>query len=199
MSAIQKRLLSPQEYLAKERPAPFRSEFYRGEMFAMAGGTSRHSRIKVSLGTELDTRLGDGPCVLYDCDLRILVSPTGLYTYPDFSVICGELQYDAQDEKRETVTNPTTLVEVLSDSTEAYDRGGKFEHYKRIATLREYVLVSQNAPQIERWSRQADDSWTPFVVTGLDQSIDLPALGITLPLADVYKKVDFTNPPEVST
>jgi Uma2 family endonuclease len=199
MSAIHKRLLSPQEYLAKERLAPFRSEFYRGEMFAMAGGTPRHSRIKVNVGAELNNRLKDGPCVTYDCDLRILIAATGLYTYPDFSVICGDLQFDVQDTKHETATNPTTIVEVLSDSTEAYDRGGKFEQYKLIPTMREYLLVSQNSPQIERWSRQADDTWLPFIVTGLDQSIDLPALGITLPLAAVYSLVDFNSPLEVPT
>src|SRR5207302_572820 len=142
MSAVPKPLLSPQEYLARERLADFRSEFYRGEMFTMAGGSPRHSLIKTNLLGELRNALKGRPCTAYDSDLRIRVSATGLYTYPDASVLCGELQFD--DEHRDTVLNPALLAEVLSDSTEAYDRGKTFTHYRQIVSLQEYLLVSQD-------------------------------------------------------
>jgi Uma2 family endonuclease len=195
MSAIQKRLLSPQEYLDRERLAEYRSEYYRGETFAMAGGTPRHSLIVGNTYREISNALIGRPCTAYTSDLRIRVSESGLYTYPDISVICGELQFD--DTRKDTVLNPTTLVEVLSEGTEAYDRGKKFEHYRKIPSLREYVLVSQDCPKVERFSRDADDAWTLTEATGLDQSLDLPAIGVTLSLAGVYDKVDFGDEPSL--
>lgn len=193
MSTVPKRWLSPQEYLAQERLAHFRSEYYRGETFAMAGGSPRHSQIKVNLARDLSLALEDKPCAVYDSDLRILISPTGLYTYPDFSVICGELLYD--DNFRDTVINPTLLIEVLSPGTEAYDRGKKFEHYQQIATLQEYALVAQASPTIERWQRRSDGTWAKTIATGLEQTLDLPSTGVTLVLARTYLKVDFAVPP----
>lgn len=121
--------LTPAEYLEIERAAPCRSEYFDGEMFAMAGGSPRHSLIKVNIGSEIRERLKRSSCTAYDSDLRILVSATGLYTYPDVSVICGPLEF--QDQRQDTVLNPRLIVEVLSDSTEAYDRGKKFSHYPR--------------------------------------------------------------------
>ncbi len=191
MSAAPKPLLSPHEYLARERLADLRSEFYRGEMFAMAGGSPRHSLIKTNLLCALCNALKGRPCTAYDSDLRIRVSTTGLYTYPDASVICGELQFD--DEHRDTVLNPTLLVEVLSESTEAYDRGKKFDHYRQLASLREYLLVSQDSPKLERFARNPDGTWTLTIVSGLDQSLDLSAIGVRLSLAEVYDKVDQVN------
>ena len=143
--------LTPAEYLAKERAATYRSEYFGGEMFAMAGGSPRHSLIKVNVVGEFRARSRHSPCTAYDSDLRILVARTGLYTYPDASVICGPLEFE--DPRRDTVLNPTLLVEVLSESTEAYDRGKKFSHYRQIPSLREYLLVSQEEPKIERFLR----------------------------------------------
>jgi Uma2 family endonuclease len=191
MSAVPKPVLSPQEYLARERLADCRSEFYRGEMFAMAGGSPRHSLIKTNLVGELRNLLKGRSCTAYDSDLRILVSATGLYTYPDASVICGELQFD--DDHRDTVLNPTLLAEVLSDSTEAYDRGKKFDHYRQLPSLREYLLVAQDSPRLERFARNPDGTWTLTIVSGMDQSLALPAIGVTLSLAEVYDKVDFAE------
>ena len=196
MSTVSERLLSPQEYLARERLADFRSQFYRGEMFAMAGGSPRHSLIKTNLLRELSSGLKGRPCTAYNSDLRILVSATGLYTYPDASVICGELQFD--DQHRDTVLNPALLAEVLSDSTEAYDRGKKFTHYRQIVSLQEYLLVSQDSPRLELFSRNPDGTWTLTIATGLDQSLDLPAIGVRLSLAEVYDKVDITSEPAPS-
>jgi Uma2 family endonuclease len=196
MSAIRQPLLSAQEYLERERLAEY-SEFYRGETFAMVGGTPRHSLIKSNALGEILFRLKGRLCTAYNSDLRILIAATGLYTYPDISVIRGELQFD--DAKRDTVLNPTLIVEVLSDSTEAYDRGKKFEHYRKIPTFREYILVSQDSPKLERFTRNPDDTWTLTVVTGLDQSLDLVTIGVTLPLAEVYDKLDFPPAESAST
>ncbi len=183
-------LLTPQEYLRIERAALYRSEYFAGEMFAMAGGSPKHSRLKTNVLSELNVRLKQRPCAAYDSDLRICVKATGLYTYPDASVICGELECD--DEHQDTVLNPTVVVEVLSKSTEAYDRGKKFDHYRRLESLQEYLLVSQDGPTLEHFRRNTDGTWTLTVVEGLDRSLDLPVLGITLPLAEVYDKVDLS-------
>ena len=182
-------VLTPAEYLGIERTATSRSEYLRGEMFAMAGGSPTHSRIKTNVLGELRSRLKGNPCAPFDSDLRIKC-PTGLYTYPDASVICSELEYD--DEQQDTVLNPTLLMEVLSKSSEAYDRGKKFDHYRKIPSLREYVLISQDEPMIQRFLRNEDDTWTLSAVADLNQSIRLQSLGIELPLAEVYERVDFT-------
>lgn len=181
--------LSAVEYLRIERAATYRSEFFRGEMFAMAGGSPKHSRLKTNILTELNTRLKGKPCVPYDSDLRIRCR-TGLYTYPDASVVCGELELD--DEHKDTVLNPTLIVEVLSKSTEAYDRGKKFDHYRTIPALREYVLVSQDEPMVQRFLRNDDDTWTLTAVSGLERSLLLSSIGVELPLAEVFDRVDFT-------
>ena len=122
-------VLTPAEYLSVERAATYRSEYFKGERFAMSGGSPKHSLIKMNISGELRNRLRGRPCVPYDCDLRVKC-PTGLYTYPDVSVLCGELEFD--DKYKDTVLNPTVLVEVLSKTTEAYDRGKKFDHYRQI-------------------------------------------------------------------
>ncbi|MCY2992291.1 MAG: Uma2 family endonuclease [Planctomycetota bacterium] len=188
------RKLTPAEYLEIERAATYRSECFDGEMFAMAGGSARHSLIKVNLCGEIRARLKGAPCTAYDSDLRILVFATGLYTYPDASVICGRLEFE--DERRDSVLNPTLLVEVLSDSTEAYDRGKKFSHYRQIPALREYLLVSQEEPKIERFLRNDDGTWTLTEVSGPDAILPLPSLGVEISLREVYDKVEFTAPAE---
>ncbi len=182
-------VLTPAEYLGIERTATYRSEYFRGEMFAMAGGSPTHSRIKTNVLGELRNRLRGNPCAPYDSDLRIKC-PTGLYTYPDASVICSELEYD--DEQKDTVLNPTLLIEVLSKSTEAYDRGKKFDHYRTILSLREYVLVSQEEPMIQQFLRNDDDTWTLTAVAHLNQSIRLRSLGIEVPMMEIYERVNFT-------
>lgn len=174
-----------------ERVAEFRSEYYRGELFAMSGGSLRHSLIATNVLAELRSALKGQPCIAFNSDLRIRVSTSGLFTYPDAGVVCGEPQFD--DRIRDTVLNPTLIVEVLSDSTEAYDRGKKFEHYWKLGSLRDYLLISQDSPKLELFSRNADDTWTLVIAQGLEQSLTLPALGVTLELREVYDKVDFSN------
>ena len=155
----------------------------------MAGGTPQHSLIATNLAREFGNRLKSGDCVPYNADLRIKIEATGLCTYPDLSVICGSLQFATGTD--DTVLNPTLLVEVLSDSTEGYDRGKKFEHYRQIPTLQEYLLVSQKEPRIEQFIRQADGRWLLNEAAGLEATLELPSLRISLPLAEVFAKVKF--------
>jgi len=187
------RRLTEAEYLRIERAAECKSEFFDGGMFAMAGGTPQHSLIATNLAREFGNRLANSPCVAYNTDLRIKIDATGLLTYPDLSVICGPLQFAGGTD--DTVVNPTVLVEVLSNSTEAYDRGRKFEHYRQIPTLQEYLLVSQTEPRIEQFSRQSDGRWLLNEAAGIEKKLDLPSLKITIALSEIFAKVNFVPGP----
>ena len=184
--------LTPVEYLTIERAASTKSEFYDGEMFGMAGGTALHSLIGTNAAGEFRDKLRGKKCVPYNADLRILVEANGLFTYPDLSVICGPLQFADADD---TVTNPSVLVEVLSPSTEAYDRGQKFLLYRQIPSLREYLLVSQHEPLLEMFVRQADNLWVLREAAGLAAQLEIPSLGITISLAEIYAGVAFPPQP----
>lgn len=184
--------LTPLEYLAIERAAATKSEFYEGEMFAMAGGTAVHSLVGTNAAVEFSNKLRGKKCVPYNADLRILVEATGLFTYPDLSVICGPLQFAHGDD---TVTNPSVLVEVLSPSTEAYDRGQKFLQYRQIPSLREYLLVSQHEPLLELFVRQEGNIWSLREAAGLEAQLEIPSLQITLSLAEIYSNVSFPPQP----
>jgi len=181
--------LTEAEYLAIERAAPAKSEFHGGEMFAMAGGSPMHSLIAANLIALLHRALSGSGCLTFTSDLRVKVDMTGLYTYPDVSVACGELCF--ADAERDTLLNPTLLVEVLSDATEGYDRGEKFEQYRRIASLRGYLLVSQRKPVIELFVREADGRWSLREAAGTEASLEIPPLQITLALAEVFANVAF--------
>lgn len=189
MSTAPKLRFTPQEYLARERVSQYRSQYFRGEIFAMAGGNERHSRICVNLVWRLAQRLEGGSCEVFDKDMRIKVTANGLYTYPDASVVCGGTQFE--DEKRDTLLNPIVIFEILSPSTADYDRGTKFELYRGLESLREFIVVAQESPFIERHVRQADDSWLLTEVRGLEQSLAIEAIGCTLPLDEIYRGVKF--------
>src|SRR2546430_451478 len=147
-------------------------------MFAMARGTLRHSLIATNLAGEFRNRLRGGQCLPFNSDLRIKIVATGLFTYPGLSIICGPPEFVEGTE--DTVVNPTILIEVLSDSTEAYDRGRKFEHYRQIPTLREYLLVSQKEPRIEQFIKQTDGRWLLNEATELMARLQLPSLEIAI-------------------
>jgi Uma2 family endonuclease len=187
------RRLTEAEYLETERAAEFKSEFFDGEMFAMAGGTAQHSLIATNLAAAFQNHLRNHSCTAYNADLRIKIEATGLYTYPDLSVICGPLRFAAGTN--DTVLNPTVLVEVLSNSTEAYDRGRKFEHYRRLPALQEYLLVSQAEPRIEQFIRQPDGHWLLNEAVGLEKKLELPSLKIMISLSEVFAKVEFVPTP----
>ena len=170
-------------YLAIERETDTRHELLNGEAWAMAGGTPRHSALKANVVALFRALLHGRPCRPYDSDLKIRVPDTGLATYPDLSVICGPLARDPED--RNAVTNPTLLVEVLSPSTEAWDRGGKFAHAQRLASLNHYVLVDADRASVEHYARQEDGSWryTRHTAGGAVRFADL---GVELAVDDVY-------------
>jgi Uma2 family endonuclease len=194
MSSVPKRLLTPEEYLARERVASYRSEFYRGEIFAMAGGSEQHALIKDNVAGETRGHLKGITCRVMTSDIRVRVSDTGLYTYPDVTVVCGESQYD--DEVRDTLLNPRVLMEVLSKSTEQYDRGTKFELYKQIPALQEYILIAQDRPFVESYVRLADGSWEPTEFTELDATLVFASIPVQVPLAEIYRNVRFPADPE---
>ncbi|WP_437978745.1 Uma2 family endonuclease [Sorangium sp. So ce295] len=172
------------EYLEQERASPTRHEFLNGEIFAMTGGTPEHARLCLSVGAELRAQLRGRPCAVYSADLRVRVQATGLATYPDVSVVCGRLERDLADN--DAALNPIVLVEVLSESSEAYDRGQKFAHYRRIPSLREYVLVSQHEQRIEVFHRNEDDSWT-LREARAGEGVHLEAIGCALSVDEVYR------------
>jgi Uma2 family endonuclease len=197
VAVARKRLfISPETYLERERKAEFKSEYLEGEIYAMAGGSPRHSHITANVIGALWARLQGKPCRVLSSDMKVRASREGLYAYPDVSVVCGEMQF--HDEHEDVLTNPIVIVEVLSPSTEAYDRGKKFHQYQQIATLQHYLLVAQDTPCIDHYFRQDDGFWRVETVMGLDGQVVLNSLDIALALAQVYEKVDFPAPPDTA-
>jgi len=193
MTSVPKRYVTPEEYLAQERRAEFRSEYFRGEIFAMSGASREHNLIAGNLNAEARNQLRDRPCEVYQSDMRVKVSSTGLYTYPDVVVVCGEPRFE--DAEVDTLLNPTVLFEVLSETTENYDRGKKFEHYRTLPSLQEYVLVAQDKCHVEQFTRQPDNRWLLWETGNLEGVLSLPSIGCELKLADVYAKVTLGAPP----
>jgi Uma2 family endonuclease len=187
MSAVSRQKLTVSEYLAAERYAERRSEFFNGEVFAMARGSREHNRIKENLVGELFARLKGSECQTYSSDQRVLIEPTGLYTYPDVVILCGPGEYDPAD--RDTLTNPVAVIEVHSETTERYDRGAKFRSYQQITSLNEYILVAQDEAVCERFVRQADGSWVLVSFVGLYAILAFTSVQARIPLADVYAGV----------
>ena len=188
MSSQANKRYTAEEYLAVERQAECKSEYYAGDIFAMAGASRWHNVIVANVVGELRSQLKGRPCITYPSDMRVKISPTGLYTYPNVTVVCGEAQFE--DTQQDTLLNPTLIVEVLSDSTEAYDRGGKFAHYRKLASLMEYVLIAQTKPHVEHYVRQPDNRWLLAEADSLHQTLHLPSIDCHLVLAEVYDKVD---------
>jgi len=188
MSAVPK-LVTAEQYLVQERQATFKSEFFRGEVFAMVGGSPNHSLIAANFAGEARELLKGKPCKVCNSELRVKVNASGLYTYPDASILCGELQFD--DQQEDTVTNPTVLIEVLSESTEKYDRGAKSGHYRKIPSLMELVLISQYEPAVERFTRQENGGWLLVESQELSDDVRLGSVGISFALSELYRGVTF--------
>jgi Uma2 family endonuclease len=191
MSTVPKHFITPDEYLHRERQAEFRSEYFRGETFAMAGASANHNLIVGNCVQTLGQQLKKKPCRVYPSDLKLRIEATGLYTYPDLSVVCGEPRLDS--DGGDVLLNPVVLVEVLSDSTEAYDRGKKFEHYRTIPSLKHFVLIAQDRHSIDCFSLQPDGSWRLTSCQGLDGQVELEAIDSQLASAEVYDKVVFPS------
>ncbi len=194
MSAVPKKRLTAEEYLEFERSSEIKHEFYNGRIYAMAGAKRRHNLIALNIGSEIRTHLKGRKCEAYPSDMRIYIPRFGLYTYPDVSVVCGKPEF--QDAVLDTLLNPVLLIEILSDSTESYDRGKKFQHYRSIESLQEYVLVSQNEARIEKYIRQGDGFWVLSEAVGVESSIMFDSIDCPISLAEVYDKIDFDEPEE---
>jgi Uma2 family endonuclease len=188
MSSQAKQPYTPEEYLALERQAQYKSEYYAGEIFAMAGASRWHNLIVANVIGELRSQLKGRPCTTYPSDMRVKISPTGLYAYPDVTVVCGEAQFE--DTQQDTLLNPTLIVEVLSETTEAYDRGSKFAHYRKLTSLQEYVLITQTKPHVEHYVRQPDNRWLLAEADSVHDTVHLPSIDCHLALSEVYDKVD---------
>ena len=194
MSRPAEQFITVADYLALERQAQTKSEYLNGHIYAMSGASRSHNRITFNLARRIGNQLGASRCEAYVNDMRVKVSPTGLYTYPDVTVVCGEPRFE--DAKVDTLLNPTVIIEVLSDSTEAYDRGGKFAHYRALESLSDYLLIAQDQPRIEHFRRQKDGQWLYSAADGLEAQVAIATIGCVLHLAEVYERVSFAESAE---
>ncbi len=179
--------ISPEEYLRLERQSEYKSEYVNGEIFAMTGASRKHNLVAGNIFRELGQQLKSRQCEAYMSDMRVKVTATGLYTYPDVIVVCGQPKFE--DEYVDTLLNPTLLVEVLSPSTERYDRIAKSSYYRTLDSLAEHLLVAQDEVRLEQYVKQPNGQWLLFECTSLDNMVELPSISCSLSLRDVYDKV----------
>ena len=190
MAALrQLRTFTPEEYLAIEDGADYKSEYYQGQIFAMAGGTVRHSQISSNIITALSNALSDKPCRVFNSDLRLNVQQNGLYTYPDMMVICGKVEL--LSGRQDTVTNPVLIVEVLSESTRDYDMTFKFELYRSLPSLEHYLLVDSDKTFVRYFRRIGEGQWLMQELTSMDAELDIVHLDMQLTLAQIYRAIGF--------
>ena len=187
MSPLAERVYTAKEYLALERAADHKSELVNGRIYAMAGASFAHIRIVSKLVISIGARLLGGPCGVYANELRVKVSQTGMYTYPDVVALCEPPRLE--DAHGDTLLNPAVIIEVLSDSTERYDRGEKFAHYRKIESLREYILVAQDKISVEQYVRHGEH-WIPSAIDDIDGSLRIETIGCEVPLRDIYDRVE---------
>jgi Uma2 family endonuclease len=188
---------TPEEYLEFEHRAETRHEYADGEIYAMAGGSKRHNGISANLIRLLGNQLFERECGVYGSDMRVKITSTGKYTYPDVVAVCGEEIFEDEDENEDTLLNPTLIIEVLSKSTEAYDRGAKFEHYQTIESFQEYVLITQESFRVEQFVRKEKNVWTYFEFRLSDDTVKLYSIDCELMLRDIYHKIQRKFPREV--
>ena len=180
--------VSPEEYLLRERQAEYRHEYVAGQVLAMSGASRRHNLISVNMTRELSVGLKGSPCEVYAADMRVRLEGARFYTYPDVVAVCGKPQLE--DDSFDTLLNPTVIVETLSPSTAAYDRGEKFAYYRQISSLQDYVLISQDRMRVEHFTRQGE-FWLYKALDKSDEALDLPSIGCRILVAEIYDKVTF--------
>jgi Uma2 family endonuclease len=190
MASLPQHRISPEEYVALEEKLGGKFEYHDGQIFAMSGGSPVHARLQVMLARRIDEKLDGSPCTVYSSDLRVVIDTADMSTYPDLSIVCGPIV--PAPRYQHSCTNPTVLFEVLSPSTEAYDRGTKFEQYRKLSTLREYVLVSQTEPAVDLF-RLEDGRWIFLPIRGLDAVLELASVNIAVPLADIFRDISFDD------
>ena len=183
--------MTPDEFLAFERASDEKHEYRDGEIVAMSGAKRAHNLIALNLAGNLHSALKGRDCEAYIADMRVWIPKASFYTYPDIVVVCGELIF--RDPVPDTLENPTVLIEILSESTENYDRGQKFENYRKIESLREYILVSQTRPHTEKYVRHGDGFWVLSETTGLESTITVESIDFSIPLTEIYDKVKFED------
>lgn len=188
MSLQQHTYLTPEEYLASERQAEYKSEYIDGVVYAMSGASLKHNAIVANVVAELVPRLRGGPCRALPSDMKVRLPDSRKFFYPDVSVFCGEPQF--HDDRTDVLLNPVVIIEVLSESTVAFDRGKKFQSYQRLESLREYILISQDQYLVEQYVRQTGESWTYTAIIGPESSLVLPSINCTLSLAAIYEETD---------
>jgi Uma2 family endonuclease len=189
MASHPEHFYTPTEYLALERKAAYRSEYYSGEIFAMTGASREHNIIVLNVGGDLNTQLETRECEVYSSEMRVRTPDTSLYTYPDIVAVCGQPRFD--DDSFDTLLNPTVIVEVLSPSTEGYDRTRKFAGYRKIDSLTEYVLIAQQEHRVTQFIKQPHGEWLFRETSALGDSVHLPSVDCHLPLTRIYRKVQF--------
>jgi Uma2 family endonuclease len=193
MATARRPRYTPEEYLELERAAEYKSEYINGEIYAMTGGTIEHNQITVNIVNALGNQFLGRPCRVFTGDVRIQVATARMYTYPDVAALCGPVEL--ADERRDTILNPTTIFEVLSPSTEAYDRGYKFAYYRRLESLTDYVLVAQDRVWVEHHGLRNGIWQLVTEASDLEDSIHLPSLDCTLSLTQIYRNIEFPDPP----
>lgn len=184
------------EYLAFERQSEIKHQFIDGEIYAMSGASEDHNLVVGNILASVRPQIRGKKCKIYPSDMKVRTPATGSYTYPDVTVVCGESQFD--DKQKDVLLNPTVIIEVLSPSTEGFDRGLKFQRYREIDSLQEYILIAQDSPHIERFLRQGNGQWLLSEADGLDASLELTSIGCTLKLEEVYEQVSFEAAEEES-
>jgi Uma2 family endonuclease len=181
--------VSPEQYLEMERAADAKHEYYKGEVFAMSGASAAHNDIAYNINRLVASFLHGKGCKLYGSDFRIHIPQNSLFTYPDFSIVCGKT--NAPDSYTDNLTNPVVIIEILSKSTKDYDRGTKFNLYRNITTLKEYILIDSTSITVEIFTRQDDNSWRLTEFKQLTDHFVISTIGLTLHLHDIYDDVSF--------
>ncbi len=187
--AVKYNYVSQQEYLETERDALEKHEYYLGEIFAMSGASGRHNRIFTNLFIDIGIKLKEKGCLPYGSDLRIHIPKNTLYTYPDISIICGEMEFT--DDKFDTATNPSVIIELLSNSTRNYDKGEKFTLYRDIDSLQEYLLIDTEKIYVEKHIRNADNSWQLTDYKSIENSFIIETIKLSFLLKDIYEGISF--------
>lgn len=189
MSKQQRPRFTTAEYLSMDRASSEKHEFAFGEIYAMGGASARHVEIVGNIVRELGNQLRHRPCRVFSTDLRLCVDAQHRYTYPDVAVVCSQPRF--LDDELDTLLNPDLIVEVLSESTRNYDRGDKFQQYRGIPSFREYLLVDQAKAHVERYTKQNDGTWSLWETDSLNEVVHLESIAVTLPLCEIYLKIDF--------
>ncbi len=194
MSSVTKAYYTPEQYLALEREAEYKSEYIDGQIYAMSGASEEHNLIAGNIFGELRSQFRGRPCRVYISDMRVKVSPSGIYTYPDVAAVCGGAHFE--DSHVDTLTNPNIIVEVLSPSTELYDRVAKFARYRELESLTDYILVSQDKVFVEHFTRHGDGhkQWLLTPIDDLESTLRLSSIGCEIAMAFIYENVSFTEP-----